>query len=347
MFPSPQPKASHLHIQILASRLQCVRMNRSSGVTVIAVFALLGSLLCLAMGCLTGLAFLLGSSTKSVEPAAQPMVKFGLIVGLLFLLIPAIWGISSSIGLFRLQPWARISALIFSGLLIFFGIASPLFLLAIPMPPPPNVNPDVMTGIKIGISGFYLILAAIGTWWMVFLTRPAVKLQFQGGGVPVPPPRRPLSITIIAWLLIVSACFVPINLAMHFPGVLFGVVITGWAANLYLLLFGAAAVAGGIGLLRLEPVGRFVSIGYFVFGILNGLVTWLLPGSAERTAKMFAAMPAYLRTQPPPTFNPLAMAVFTLPLMLVPLYFLVKHKLAFDPPGPMPDPPPMVQGTSS
>jgi hypothetical protein len=323
-------------------------MNRSSGVTAIAIFALLGSLLCVGMACVMGLTFFF-APTKAIDPAAQPLAKVSLVVAVIFFLVPAIWGIASSIGLFRLRRWARVSTLIFAGLLIFFGLASPLFILAIPMPPPPNVDPAVMTDIKIGITGFYLSLAAIGAWWMIYLTRPTVKTQFQAGGVPASPPRRPLSISIIAWFLIVTSCCLPLNMALRFPAVLFGAVITGWSANLYLLLFCAAAIISAIGLLRLKPYGRLLSIAYFVFGMVNATVTWLIPGSAERVVRMFDAMPAYFRTQPRPTFNPVLMAVVTIPWMLLPLYFLMKHKPAFDPKGPSPETPlpPLAQGAGS
>jgi hypothetical protein len=38
-----------------------------------------------------------------------------------------------------------------------------------------------MTGIKISLTAFYLLLAAIGAWWMIYLTRPAVKTPIPDG----------------------------------------------------------------------------------------------------------------------------------------------------------------------
>jgi hypothetical protein len=318
------------------------RMQRSGGITVIAVFALFGSLACVAMGCLMGLALLFGRNHQTIDPATAPFARIGMIIAIVFFIGPAMWGIASAIGLFRLRRWARISTLIFAGILIFFGIVSPLFVLAMPTLPTPGIDPTVMAGVKIAISGFYLLLAAVGGWWMIYLTRPRVIAQFQAGAAVVEESRRPLSISIIAWVLIVGTCFVPISMALRFPLLLFGGVFTGWQANMILLAFAAVGITAGVGLLRLRPSGWLLALGYLIFGCANALTTWLLPGSAARIARMMEAMPTYMRTQPAPAMNPIPMALASVPVLLVPLYFLLKHKAAFYEPGQLPPPPPAV-----
>jgi hypothetical protein len=313
------------------------RMSRSAGVTVIATLSILGSLLCLAMAGLMVIVFINNPlQNKSLDPAAEPLLKVGLIVSIILFLALATWGIVTAIGLLRLQRWARISTLIFSGLLAFFGVISPLFVLAIPMPPSPGVDPAFMSGVKVGLTVYYLLHAAIGIWWMVYLTRPKVKAQFETGALPRQPSRRPLSISIIAWILIVATCFLPISLLLHMPAIVFGTVLTGWAANLYMILVGGVALATGVGLLRLKPYGRLLAIAYLVFGMLNGLTSYLLPGATERFQKMLDAMPRPFPMPYKPTLNPLLMAACMIPIMLVPLYLLVKNKKAFEP-GPTPD----------
>jgi hypothetical protein len=107
-----------------------------------------------------------------------------------------------------------------------------------------------------------------------------------------------------------------------------------------MLLFGAVGLVAGIGLLRLRPYGRLTALGYLIFGSANALVTWLLPGYADRFSRMMEGMPSYMRTtQPPPSFNPLLMATLTIPMMVIPLYFLIKHKPAFSEPSQLPPPP--------
>jgi hypothetical protein len=53
----------------------------------------------------------------------------------------AVFGIVSGVGLLRLKHWARISALVWSGITVFFAAFALLLSLIIPMPPPRN-GPD-------------------------------------------------------------------------------------------------------------------------------------------------------------------------------------------------------------
>lgn len=319
-------------------------MKRSIGTSIIAILSILGALLCLAMAILMSFAFLAKPIGTTVDPATAPFVRSGMILGVLFIGGPGLWGIITGIGLWRLRPWARISTLIFSGLLIVMGLMAPLGILAIPMTPPPNTDASIMTGIKITITAFYLSLAAIGAWWMIYLTRPRVKGQFGDGSASTsvrlgPRSGRPVSISVIAWLLIIGSCFMPINMVLHYPMIFFGLVLSGWASNLLLILFGAVSLIAGIGLLRMRPFARLLALGYFTFGTVNALTFWTLPGASERFARLWSFMPAYIRTLPQPQIHPMAFAVMTIPMMIVLAYFLVKHKPAFKNSNPLPPPP--------
>jgi hypothetical protein len=53
----------------------------------------------------------------------------------------AVFGIVSGVRLLRLKHWARISALVWSGITVFFAAFALLLSLIIPMPPPRN-GPD-------------------------------------------------------------------------------------------------------------------------------------------------------------------------------------------------------------
>jgi cytochrome bd-type quinol oxidase subunit 2 len=66
------------------------RMQRSGGVTVIAVFAVLGSLLCLAMGCLMGLTLFFARSQRALDPWTASFARVGTIIAMIFFLVPAI-----------------------------------------------------------------------------------------------------------------------------------------------------------------------------------------------------------------------------------------------------------------
>jgi hypothetical protein len=335
------------------------RMRRSAGVTVIAVLSILGSLFFLLVACVMALGIVLGGSKlpAGTDPQTAQFAKFGMVFGIVFMTAPAIWGLTSGIGLLRLRNWARLSSLIFSGIIAFMGLMSPIFVLSLPMAPPPNADASIMRIVKIVMAVSYLSLAALGVWWMIYLTRPRIKAQFQsalpaaqpGATLAQPgftlPARsgRPLSISIIGWLMIVGTCFVPINFALHLPMVFFNRILMGSVANLALALFGTVGLVTGVGLLRLRPFARLVAIGYLLLGTLNGITFWLMPGSSERMARIFDAMPTFLPTRPPvPTLNPWVMGVMVVPVMLVQVYFLVKHKPAFHDTVPLPPPPAMV-----
>ena len=283
-------------------------MKRSVGVTVIAVLALLGSVLTLLMGILTAVfAVVAPLPTQREFPAPPVFFKVMLLAASLICVLPAVWGILTSIGLFRLKNWARISTIVFSVLLILMGI-SPLlgWLLSSFMPfPTGTADPSVMTVVRVSMGVLGSGQVGIGIWWLVFFTRPRVKQQF----VPVPEttaatqspsvnpieaqpvsvttagqnsPKGPISVTIIAWFLLISCPFAPINLVLHTPAILFTKVLEGWSADLYYVVVGFLILYIGVGLLRLEPVALKVAVGYFLFTLVNSAVFLLAPGARAR-----------------------------------------------------------------
>jgi hypothetical protein len=340
-------------------------MKRSAGVTVIVILSLLGSLFTFAMGILMLVMMIVAPVPRSNEfPGSPIFFKVILLLGSLMYLLPAIWGVVTSIGLWRLKNWARISIIVFSVLLILMGGFSGLMTLVVPMPPPPNstVDPSVMTGIRISMGAFMLALAGIGVWWLVFFSRPKVKEQFgqlplvPAIGSPLPtnqvPPavyastngpsavERPLSIAIIAWLLLIGSFFLPLCLVLHTPAVLFTKLLIGWPATLFFLSFAVTQFCIGLGLLRLKPTARTAAIIYSVFGALNAAVFYLAPGGHGRMQalmdyqqsvfpwmRMFTDQSEYHFDTTP--FMVMG-AVCGLIGMMVQLYFLITRKFAFE-----------------
>ena len=97
-------------------------MKRSIGVTVIAVLSLLGSVLTLLMGVLLGwVMFRAPVASPDQYPGSPAFFKAMLFAGVLIYVVPAIWGICTSIGLLRLRDWARISMIAFAVLLILMA----------------------------------------------------------------------------------------------------------------------------------------------------------------------------------------------------------------------------------
>jgi len=343
-------------------------MQRSIGVTVIAVLSLLGSLFAFFMGVLmAALPFLSSEFGTKDSPFSPAFFKLIMVFASLMYLLPAIWGIVTSIGLFRLKEWARISTIVFSVLLILVSGFSALMFLVVPMPPPPNqpVAANIASGVRIVMISFAAALAGIGIWWLVFFTRARVKQQFQ----PVRPvvaratlevpqplpdsfvpttatavPARPLSITIIAWLLLVGCVFLPISILLRYPAAIFTKVVTGWPASTYYLVAAAVQLYVGIGLLRLKRLARSVGVAYYSFFFVNMAVFYLAPGGRSRMLDLMQrSLPSFpwsatlrWQNQINPEFTSMLSKGFVMGAclglvgILVPLYFLVTRKEAFE-----------------
>ena len=197
----------------------------------------------------------------------------------------------------------------------------------LPLPAPPNAPSGLMTGLRIGIVCIYGFLSLIGGWWLYLFNRAAVVAQFAPG----PPPARPLSVSVIAWFLLFGGVVCFAYSWLPFPAMLFGFTITGWHAKAAYLLLGLLQLWLGIGLLRLRPLSRVLTIGFFLFATLNSLALVLLPGTAARMTEAMGVLPASMRQSLPPDFPmPLgAMAVTTIITCGVPIWFLVHCRSAF------------------
>jgi hypothetical protein len=309
-------------------------MNRSMGVTVSAVLVFIGSALTLLFGAFSMLAFV----TIRNMPPQPAFVRYFMAGVAVFEVAFAIWGILSGIGLLHSREWARISMLVFSGLLLFFNLPGLLIVPLLPMPQPENVPGNFVFAIKLGMGIFYGLLAALGGSWLYLFNKKTVKSQFVRGETSVPslahPSRRPLSITIIGWLLVLVPIFALPTLSLRFPVLFLGMVLGGWRAALVMLAWGGAQFAAGVGLLKLRPWGRTLSICVLMFGLFNVLVTILLPGGQARFDQMIAAIQA--RMGIPMTTIPGLMnsswrvgLLFGVAFVAVQLWFVVTRKQAF------------------
>ena len=330
-------------------------MERSIGVTFSAIVSLLGSALTLGCGVLVIFILFFFAPTRANFSGVSSAPKAIFVMGTLIYILPAIWGVITSIGLFLLKNWARISILVFSVILILMGALAGLIMLFMPLPPAPGeaAGQSTMTAIRLGMGGFWFGIAGIGVWWLILFTRPRVKAQFTvpspaysigEGPRTAPPPLmgqsndRPLSITVIAWLLLVGCAFLPINIVIHAPAIFFTKLVTGYAAALYLFLYLVANLTIGIGLLRLNPAARIAAIAYYGFAIFNIGTFYYAPGGHGRmlalvsaSQAMFPWMKEMQQSGPQLDLTPfmMVMKVIGLLAMLIPLYFLITRKQAF------------------
>jgi hypothetical protein len=318
-------------------------VQRSVGVTAAAVIVFIGSGFTLLYGVFTAFLPLLAPS----GPLQAPFLRYTLFGVAIFEVAFAIWGILSGIGLIRLREWARISMVVFSVLLLICTLPGMLIVPFMPMGQGPGVpaNAEIPANvtlmIKIGIEVFYGIIAGIGVWWICFFNTRSVKQQFRSVSADASseaaslPPGRPLSISIIGWLMVISSCIVVPFLFLHFPFLFLGMFLTGRKASVVILAWCAVQAIAGVGLLRLQPWGRILSICVFVFGLFNGAATFLRPGAADRLSQMIGSVQARMGApmSPQPAMMHASMwvgGIAGVALAAVELWFVVTRKKAFE-----------------
>jgi len=304
-----------------------VTTKRPLGVTLAAVAAILGSGLFVLMG----LVMLLEAFVPTPQPGMPPFLKAVSVVMCFVLLGVAAWGITTSVGLFRMRGWSRWSVLVFSALLAFFGASTTLIMSVVPMPPTPDASPEIMKWIRIAVVVIYGVPALMGAFWLYYFNTARVRTQFGPGAETDGPGGRPLSVSVIAWLMLIGGAMCIGGAFSPFPGMVFGLMFTGWAARAFYLAFAAIEIWLGIGLLRLNPLSRVLAIAMFVFAILNSALVAVLPGHSERLRAAMDSLP--FTTQPPPGFDPFASITASIVIgslvSLIPIWFLIARRQAF------------------
>ncbi len=323
-------------------------MKRSVGVTISAVIVLVGCGVTL-VSC----AFMaLGLAEIASRGATPQFSKAAAVFLVLFMLALAIWGLATGINLLHLREWARISVLVFSGLLLVISLPGIGMMLLVPFPTPPDVADPalmqrVMAATRVGMIVVYGLLAALGGWWLYFFNSRAVKDQFGSARTPeaVSPaawapaavgsaaPKRPISITIIAYISLIGACVLPVVQVMHVPMMFLGFVFTGWKASLIIMGFMTVQLLMAYGLLQLEPWGRGLAIYYFNFAIFNSVISVILPGAQSRFDEATALIQGTTGLPASPVKFPIwSGLIFGLPIIAIQLWFVVTRKQAFERP---------------
>jgi hypothetical protein len=328
-------------------------MKRPAGVTIAAVVVLIGSALTLLSA-----GFMVFAS--AVMPAADSTPAFirdaGLIMSI-FMLGLAGWGIATGVNLLQIREWARISMIVFSGLLLVMGVPGLLMMLVMPLPiPPASAYPPgdaipspqhLMTAVRVVMAVFYALLALLGGWWIYFFNSRPIREIFRNPTTTAPTsgwapavlaptempgtPKRPVSITIIAYLALVGACMFPVLNVLHLPLTFLGFFFTGGKASLIVVGYMSVQLLMAYGLLKLEMWGRNLAIYYFNFAIFNSVISVILPGAQTRYQEASTAMQNSMGLPPSPFQFPLWLSlVFSLPMIGIQLWFVVTRKQAFE-----------------
>ena len=328
-------------------------MKRPAGITISAVVVFIGSGLALLSGAL----MILGFAMMPVSDSTPAFTRgAGLFTAVLMLGLAA-WGIVTGISLLHQREWSRISMIVFSGLLLVMGVPGLLMMLVMPLPAPPTpaMPPGaalppmehLMTAVRVGMAIFYAVLGLLGGCWLYFFNTRPIKEHFRSPGTTASSwgpaalaptelpgaPKRPVSITIIAYLALIGACMFPILNILHLPLTFLGFFFSGGKATLIISGYMCVQLLMAYGLLKLEKWGRSLAIYYFNFAIFNSIISVILPGAQARYEEATAAMQTSMGLPPTPFQFPIWFSlVFSLPMIAIQLWFVVTRRQAFEGP---------------
>ena len=142
-------------------------MERPTGVTILAVLYFIGT----AFLGLCGILFIVGGSmlsglAQSGGPGSAILAAGGALVGAIFLVL-ALLELAIGIGFIKLQNWARVVAIVFTGIAVLFGVLGMFSLLA---------------HVMVFALMIRFIVLALQIWILVYLFKPHVKQAFGATG---------------------------------------------------------------------------------------------------------------------------------------------------------------------
>jgi hypothetical protein len=304
-------------------------------VTAAGVVAIIFSLFGALVSFLGGVGFLLLPQLPQSPgaPFEPPQMRFIMVGMMLFILALSVFGIFVGVGILRRRNWARITILIWGGLMGFFCLVAVAFSLVfftagpgIDLPNAQGVDAaQGMAFMKVFLVIFYGIPAAVGIWWLILFTRPNVAIAFtqptsaaatmDASGFPQLPdttasqPKRPscpLPLAVFAGFLLLGTVwmlffpFVPQY--SDLPFLFFGHSFHGAAAKSIFIVFALTSGVTAVGLFKLKPWALYTQIAFQFFGLLNCAATLLSPAypAAMRAAmaKVYSQNPLLAGTTP-------------------------------------------------
>jgi hypothetical protein len=188
-------------------------------------------------------------------------------------------GIATGIGLIRLWKWARYAAIALGVLVIIFSVLPGIFFAVAPIPPPSS-SPDgaVPVGFRLLLVGFYMIWAALAGAFVYVMMRKSTVAQFNGELVASGVRKRPISITIIAWLMLISGVLMlPMVILGDLPAMFLGLVMTGIAAKIFYVCYMLVYAVIGLGLLKRTRAALTPAIAVHSLGLLNAVIMFVPP----------------------------------------------------------------------
>lgn len=255
----------------------------------ISLFTILGML-----GAMAGLTMLPQAGATAIPlPARSLLIAImGLITGV------AIFGVFTGVGVLRLKKWARVSILVWGGVMAAF---SGVMLVSISLAPLPEMGAESAAGLpylRVLMSALYGVQFLIGIWWLWLFNQHAVREQFLQGSSKVdsvaapPQPRCPLPLAILAGVSIFSGGFTLLLPFTNFPVnmILFGYRFRGAAGAALFYLSAGLLLAGAIGLLRLKRWSYPLVLGQYFFWMVSGTITLISPSYDRNLQDMMSQL---------------------------------------------------------
>lgn len=226
------------------------------------------------------LLFTLGGLSALFLPQMQTAYNYihpwmGWAVGGMFILggLVFLW---TAIGLFMRKDFARLTTRLLGIFLVIYGVvlgvSGTLASLSTAIQAPANFAAVIV------ILGFATIQVAIGLWWALCFRRSKMGHLFPTTGMAA---RRPDSISAIALLEISGIVMLPaVKFITAFPAM--GVILEGWAAQVYWVSWMVVTTVLGIGLWRLKEWARIGALALFGFGMVSTVLSQIVPGVHDR-----------------------------------------------------------------
>jgi uncharacterized membrane protein (DUF2068 family) len=329
-------------------------MKRPFGLVFSAIILLIGSLFQFLMAgvmALSGAAMPKGTATGGFPgapptapmPAWIPVYMYCLSV---FVICLGVWGIVTTIGLFRLRRWARYSILVIGGGLALIGTVSMLvtaLLVFVPLPLPASADPSqaqtvqgMIKVIFVVVALFYALVGALGIWWLVYFNRKQVRDIFAGAGGQIAESRRPFLIALLAVLNLIGAAGCLLMALLPLPLLLLGFILHGWQKTAICFAFAALQAAVGIGLWRLREWGRRLALAVMALAAVQCVVYVVRPSLLVRyTAELNQIMVPIQPQTLPPQFQTMMLSAsfgFSILFCVAIAAVLIHYGYAFQPP---------------
>jgi hypothetical protein len=262
-------------------------------------------------------------------PQPKPANSTQLVVAVALMVVAlASLGFVTSIGLFRLQPWARTSILVFAGFVAvgsFFGLLG-----AMAMPIPPGFSADTARIFRLSVGLVFGVPFAIAIWWLIQFNTQSTKAAFASPMAGAES-TRPLSIMVIAWASLAGGASCVFAILTQAPVFLFGAILNGWIAGVIYAVFGALSLYIGKGLLELREEARILGIGWFGFSLIHSSLVILVPSLRGR---MLAMQRGLEQNQPNPIpFDQVMMMnvafAFSAIVGAAAIWFLIRNRAVF------------------